>query len=61
MTKAVQFDQYGGIDVLQVRDVPRPVPAPDEVLVQVRAAGINPGEAKIRAGMLHDRDRKSVV
>lgn len=55
MTKAVQFDQYGGIDVLQVRDVPRPVPAPDEVLVQVRAAGINPGEAKIRAGMLHDR------
>lgn len=55
MTKAVQFDQYGGIDVLQVRDVPRPVPAPDEVLVQVRAAGINPGEAKIRTGMLHDR------
>ncbi|MGH3954166.1 MAG: NADP-dependent oxidoreductase, partial [Mycobacterium sp.] len=37
MTKAVQFDQYGGIDVLQVRDVPRPVPGPDEVLVQVRA------------------------
>ncbi|WP_079617760.1 NADP-dependent oxidoreductase [Mycobacteroides abscessus] len=55
MTKAVQFDPYGGIDVLQVRDVPRPVPAPDEVLVQVRAAGINPGEAKIRTGMLHDR------
>ncbi|WP_074358199.1 NADP-dependent oxidoreductase [Mycobacteroides abscessus] len=55
MTKAVQFDQYGGIDVLQVRDVPRAVPAPDEVLVQVRAAGINPGEAKIRTGMLHDR------
>ncbi|SKN47630.1 putative oxidoreductase [Mycobacteroides abscessus subsp. bolletii] len=55
MTKAVQFDQYGGIDVLQVRDVPRPVPAPDEVLVQVRAAGINPGEAKIRTGVLHDR------
>ncbi|WP_234799913.1 NADP-dependent oxidoreductase [Mycobacteroides abscessus] len=38
-----------------MRDVPRPVPAPDEVLVQVRAAGINPGEAKIRTGMLHDR------
>ncbi|SHY76354.1 Putative oxidoreductase [Mycobacteroides abscessus subsp. bolletii] len=35
--------------------MPRPVPAPDEVLVQVRAAGINPGEAKIRTGMLHDR------
>ncbi|MEU9808153.1 NADP-dependent oxidoreductase [Mycobacterium sp. NPDC050853] len=55
MTKAVRFDQYGGIDVLQVRDVLRPVPASGEVLVQVRAAGINPGEAKIRTGVLHDR------
>ncbi len=26
MSKAVQFDSYGGIDVLEVRDVPRPVP-----------------------------------
>ena len=26
MTKAVQFDSYGGVDVLEVRDVPRPVP-----------------------------------
>lgn len=55
MTKAVQFDRYGGIDVLQVRDIPRPVPGPDEVLVQVRAAGINPGEAMIRKGALRDR------
>ncbi|WP_135455040.1 NADP-dependent oxidoreductase [Mycobacterium sp. DL99] len=55
MSKAVQFDEYGGIDVLQVRDVPRPVPAAGEVLVEVRAAGINPGEAMIRRGALHDR------
>lgn len=55
MSRAVQFDEYGGIDVLQVRDVPRPVPAAGEVLVQVRAAGINPGEAMIRRGALHDR------
>lgn len=55
MSKAVQFDEYGGIDVLQVRDVPRPVPADGEVLVEVRAAGINPGEAMIRRGALHDR------
>ena len=53
MSKAVQFDSYGGIDVLQVRDVPRPVPASDEVLVEVRAAGINPSEAVIRSGALH--------
>jgi NADPH:quinone reductase-like Zn-dependent oxidoreductase len=54
MGKAVKFDQYGGIDVLQVRDVPRPEPREGQVLVQVRAAGINPGEAMIRKGALHD-------
>jgi NADPH:quinone reductase-like Zn-dependent oxidoreductase len=53
--KAVQFDRYGDIDVLQVRDIPRPAPAAGEVLVQIEAAGINPGEASIRKGLLHDR------
>jgi NADPH:quinone reductase-like Zn-dependent oxidoreductase len=55
MSKAVQFDSYGGIDVLEVRDVPRPTPGPGEVLVEVKAAGINPGEAMIRQGFMHDR------
>ena len=55
MGKAVQFDSYGGIDVLEVRDVPRPTPGAGEVLVEVKAAGINPGEAMIRQGFLHDR------
>src|SRR3954469_18038550 len=54
MTKAVQFDSYGGIDVLEVRDVPRPVPGAGEVLVKVRAAGINISEAAIRAGAVRD-------
>jgi NADPH:quinone reductase-like Zn-dependent oxidoreductase len=53
--KAVRFDRYGGIDVLAVTDVPRPEPGPGQVLVKVKAAGINPGEAKIREGMLHAR------
>jgi NADPH:quinone reductase-like Zn-dependent oxidoreductase len=53
MSKAVQFDSYGGIDVLEVRDVPRPVPGAGEVLVAVKAAGINPSEAVIRSGALH--------
>ena len=53
MPKAVQFDKYGGIEVLEVRDVPRPVPATGEVLVEVKAAGINPSEAVIRSGALH--------
>ena len=55
MTKAVRFDSYGGVDVLEVRDVPRPVPAAGEVLVEVRAAGINPSEAVIRSGALADQ------
>lgn len=55
MPRAVRFDHYGGIDVLEVVDVERPRPRPGEVLIRVKAAGINPGEAKIRAGALHER------
>jgi NADPH:quinone reductase-like Zn-dependent oxidoreductase len=55
MSKAVRFEQYGGVDVLNVVEVPRPVPGEGEVLVRVKAAGINPGEAAIRSGALHSR------
>jgi NADPH:quinone reductase-like Zn-dependent oxidoreductase len=53
--KAVRFSEYGGADVLDVVEVPVPEPGPGEALVQVKAAGINPGEAKIRQGLLHSR------
>src|SRR5215472_2745776 len=53
--QAVRFGNYGGVDVLDVVEVPVPEPGPGEVLVQVKAAGINPGEAKIRQGLLHTR------
>lgn len=55
MMKAVRLHEYGGIDVLQVTEVERPVPGPGQVLVEVRAAGIQPGEAAIRQGALHER------
>ena len=55
MPRAVRFDEYGGIDVLQVVDVERPVPGPGQVLVRVEAAAINPGEAAIRQGFVHDK------
>ena len=51
--KAVRFDRYGGIEVLQVANVPMPEPSHGEALVKVKAASINPGEAKIREGLLH--------
>ncbi|MFE0510118.1 NADP-dependent oxidoreductase [Streptomyces sp. NPDC058964] len=53
--KAVRFHEYGGIDVLRVEEVERPSPGPGQVLVQVRAAGIQPGEVMIREGARHDR------
>ncbi|MGH3263526.1 MAG: NADP-dependent oxidoreductase [Trebonia sp.] len=53
--KAVRFDEYGSVDVLDVRDVPVPAPGPGQVLIRVKAAGINPGEAKIRDGSLAER------
>jgi NADPH:quinone reductase-like Zn-dependent oxidoreductase len=55
MSLAVRFDRYGGPDVLHVVDVEPPVPGPGQVLVRVRAAGLNLGEAKIRQGLLHER------
>jgi NADPH:quinone reductase-like Zn-dependent oxidoreductase len=53
--KAVRFAAYGGVDVLDLVEVPAPEPGPGQVLVTVKAAGINPGEAKIREGVLHSR------
>jgi NADPH:quinone reductase-like Zn-dependent oxidoreductase len=52
MPKAVRYDEFGGIDVLRVDEVERPVPGDGQVLVRVKAAGTNPGEAVIRTGAL---------
>jgi NADPH2:quinone reductase len=52
VARAVRFDEYGGVDVLQVVDVEVPPPAAGQAQVEVRAAGINPGEAAIRSGAL---------
>src|SRR5690348_4480568 len=51
MPQAVRYSEHGGIDVLRVDDVARPVPGREQVLVAVKAAGINPGEAAIREGV----------
>ncbi|MEK6373886.1 MAG: NAD(P)-dependent alcohol dehydrogenase [Acidobacteriota bacterium] len=40
--RAVVYSSYGSPDVLQIRDVEKPVPNDDEVLLEVRAASVNP-------------------
>lgn len=53
--RAVQLDEYGGLDVLTVREIELPELGKEDVRVEVRAAGINPGEAVIRKGLLDDK------
>jgi NADPH:quinone reductase len=53
--RAVQFDEYGGLDVLTVREVELKELGKEDVLVEVKAAGINPGEASIRQGLLAEK------
>jgi len=45
--KALRFNRFGDVEaVLHVEEVPEPVPGPDEVVVKVRAASINPSDVK---------------
>jgi NADPH2:quinone reductase len=57
MPRAVHFDRFGGPEVLYIADIPMPEPAAGEVVVAVRAAGVNPGESGIRTGALEFRYR----
>ena len=50
--KAVRIHNFGGPEVLRYEDAPRPKPAPNEVLIRVNAAGVNPVDWKIREGHL---------
>ena len=50
--KAIIISSYGGPEVLTVTELPDPVPAPDEVLIAVRAFGLNHAEAYMRSGAM---------
>jgi len=52
MPKAFGFPTYGGPDVQEVLDIDKPAPGAGELLVAVRAAGVNPVDWKIRQGYL---------
>jgi NADPH2:quinone reductase len=48
--KAIRVHAFGGPEVLTLEDVSEPVPGPGQVLVQVKAAGVNPVDTYIRSG-----------
>ena len=50
--KAIQFDRFGGTEVLHEADVEVPQPGPGQVRVRVMAAGVNALDGKIRSGAL---------
>jgi NADPH:quinone reductase-like Zn-dependent oxidoreductase len=49
---SVRYDHFGHIDVLYIAELPKQEPKAGEVLVKIKTAGINPGEASIREGYL---------
>ena len=49
--KAITQDRYGSADVLELRDIPRPDPKPDEVLIRVHAAGVDQGVWHLMTGL----------
>ncbi|HJQ32928.1 MAG TPA: NADPH:quinone reductase [Pyrinomonadaceae bacterium] len=49
--KAIRIQEFGGPEVLKLEDVPEPRPAAGQVLVRVRAAGVNPVDTYIRSGV----------
>ena len=50
--RAVQFDQYGGPEVLHLAEAPEPHAGPGQVRITVEAAGVNPMDWKIRSGAM---------
>ena len=50
--KSVLCRRYGGPEVLEIREVPRPVPRVGEVLVRVRAATVTSGDSRVRGARI---------
>lgn len=54
MPKVFRFTDYGGPETQEFVELDRPVPGPSELLVRVKAAGVNPVDYKIRQGQLRE-------
>lgn len=54
MPHAIRYARYGGPEVLTLDEIPMPEPGPGKVRIEVRAAGVNAFDSKIRRGMFAD-------
>lgn len=52
--KAIVIEKYGGKEELKEKEIPKPIPKEDEVLIEMHATSINPIDWKMRAGYLKD-------
>jgi len=52
--RALRFDKTGSLGELVVRDVPAPKPGKEEVLIQIKAAAVNPSDIKNVLGRMHE-------
>src|SRR5207248_5009171 len=61
--KAIVVHEFGGPEVLKYEDVPKPEPKENEVLIRVIAAGVNPVDGMVRAGMFakHSKNAFSMI
>jgi NADPH:quinone reductase-like Zn-dependent oxidoreductase len=50
VVKAIQFETFGGPEVLHEVEIDKPTPGPGQVLVAVKRAGVNPFDGKVRSG-----------
>lgn len=59
--KAVRIEEFGGPEVLRTADVPTPEPAEDEVLIELRASGVNRADVLTRGGGYHAAGQPPIV
>lgn len=52
--KAARINRFGGPEVITIDEIPDPVPAPDQVLIDVHASAVNPADWKGREGFYKD-------
>jgi NADPH2:quinone reductase len=59
--RAARYHEYGDPEVIQIDELPKPTPGPDELLIEVHAASINPVDTMFRRGIIEAETRPTVV